>query len=369
MRALRHRGRLAVVLAIVLALVAAWWVTRDAEGYDGELDPRNPGPEGGQAIAKVLADQGVEVDIVRSAAALEDSRVDESTTVVVTSTSALSPSTLDRLREHATTGRLVLVDPTYPVVQKIDADLGRLPDLDATAQCTGSVDGIDFDGQQIEVDSAVAFDGRGCFPTSSGSLLVADETTGIVLFGAGEALSNDQALRADNAAVALRLLGAGDHLVWYVPDPTDASADEAVSLTSLLPDWVGPGLWLAAIAALGLIGWRFRRLGPLATEPLPVVVRAVETARSRGRMYRRTSDRAHAARNLRRAARRDLASQLRLDRRAEPAAVVDATARHLGVRADELRHLLTDDQPPASDHDLVALAQGLARLRREVRRA
>ncbi len=38
-----------------------------------------------------------------------------------------------------------------------------------------------------------------------------------MLFGADQALTNDQILRADNAAVALRLLGQDDRLVWYVP--------------------------------------------------------------------------------------------------------------------------------------------------------
>ena len=41
--------------------------------------------------------------------------------------------------------------------------------------------------------------------------------------------------------------------------------------------------------------WRGRRLGPLVVEPLPVVVKAVESTQGRGRLYRRVRDRAHAA--------------------------------------------------------------------------
>ena len=63
-------------------------------------------------------------------------------------------------------------------------------------------------------------------------------------------------LRADNAAVALRLLGQHDRLVWYVPSLDDLVGDDGVSLTTLLPDWLRPGLWLAALAVLALLLWR-----------------------------------------------------------------------------------------------------------------
>jgi hypothetical protein len=100
------------------------------------------------------------------------------------------------------------------------------------------------------------------------------------------------------------------------------------------------------------------------------VVRAVETARSRGRMYRRSGDRGHAARALRRAARDDLAGLLGLDRTAPTSAVAEAAARQLGAPVESVAALLDDDRmPPANDHELVRLAQDLARLRREARRA
>ena len=56
-----------------------------------------------------------------------------------------------------------------------------------------------------------------------------------------------------------------------------------------------PGLWIAGATVVALLLWRVRRLGPLVTEPLPVIVKAIETARSRGRLYRKAGDRAHAA--------------------------------------------------------------------------
>lgn len=362
----RPPGWVLIALALALALGVALWSSRDAETHPDALDPRNPAPEGGQAIARVLEDEGVDLTIVRSAAALDEATVDGSTTVVVTSTEYLSPGTLERLRDKAAPGRLVLVEPSYVVLEEIDRslDLTSVSDTKVRADCDLAVGGL-----TLEVDQLTAYrgDGQTCFRTGGGSVLV--ETDRLVLFGAGQALSNDQVLRADNAAVGLRLLGATDRVVWYVPDLADPASDDAVTLTSLIPRWIGPGIWLGALAVIALILWRFRRLGPLSTEPLPVVVRAVETAHSRGRMYRRSGDRQHVARALRRAARADLAVRLGLDRRTPPGAVIEATALHLDARVEAIDALLNDDQfPPASDHDLVGLAQALTRLRREVRR-
>lgn len=373
-------GWLLIGLALVAALVVAVWTTRGSEEFPIPLDPRNPGPDGAQALAEVLDGQGVDVTVARSADELEEQRVDAGTTVLVTDTDSLSPRTLERLRRHAREGRVVLVDPSYTLAQEIDDELRAttaFPD-EVDADCTGGdgPDGTDLSGLRIEADQVTVFsddgatlDGARCFTTGGGSVVAESRAKDLVLFGAGEALTNDQVLRADNAAVALRLAGADDRLVWYVPDPTDAGADETVSLGSLIPRWVVPGLWVGVLALLTLLLWRVRRLGPLSTEPLPVVVRAVETARSRGRMYRRSGDRGHAAGALRRAARADVASRLGLDRRASTADVVEATVRHTGAPPERVASLLDDTtHTPATDQDLVALAQELARLRREVRR-
>ncbi|MBM0124091.1 DUF4350 domain-containing protein [Pimelobacter simplex] len=368
------RAQLAVAVAVLLALVVAVWSTRGSEKYPGAADPRNPGPDGAQAIAKVLADQGVDVTIARSADAFEEATVDDRTTVVVSSTEQLAPSTLRRMRTHASAAaRIVLVEPDFAILQEIDPSLGLLSvpagkDEAIAARCPDGVAGVGLDGLDVEVDRATSYTGEGCFPTGDRALV--RSVDGLVLLGAGQALTNDQVTRADNAAVGLRLLGQDPRLVWYVPDATDAVSDDAVTIGTLLPDWIGPALWIVALAGVALLLWRVRRLGPLATEPLPVVVCAVETARSRGRMYRRSGDREHAARALRRAARTDVARRLRLDRAAPPAAVTEAAARHLGVPVEAVAALLDDDRTtPATDHDLVRFAQDLARLRREVRRS
>jgi hypothetical protein len=187
--------------------------------------------------------------------------------------------------------------------------------------------------------------------------------------GAAEALTNDQILRGDNAAFALRLLGKRDTLVWYVPSPTDAAPGEGATVTSLLPRFVLPALLLVTLAMAAVVLWRVRRLGPLATEPLPVSVKAIETTLSRGRLYRRAGAPPHPAAPLRPAPRARVADRLHGTAHPDEATLVRDLAQHLGRSQDELAHLLRSDAPgPATDRDLINLAGSLAALEEEVSR-
>ncbi len=362
----RNRVWFLVGTALALALVVSVWATGSDLEYSAPLDPQNPEPDGAQALAQVLEGQGVEVTIVRSADDLHATRIDERTTVVVTDTDQLAPSTIGRLGRDTTGADVILVDPPPYVLAEIDA---RVEPAYAADLTTGDCTDDRFDRLDLTVDRAAGYHTRdGCFP-SNGGFVLAQGPGAIVFFGAGQALSNDQVLRGDNAAVALRLLGRDDRLVWYVPTFADAGDDEAVSLWTFAPGWVAPSLWLAAFSVIAMIWWRGRRMGKLATEPLPVVVRAVETTRSRGRMYRRANDRTYAGVALRAAARRRLTDHLRLGRGAPEADVIEAVARHLGRPASEIAALLAHQAPvPGSDQGLVQLAQELTDLDREVRR-
>ncbi len=369
---LRQRARwwLVVGAAVLVAVLVATWAAQNDAEYSEPLDPQNPGPDGAQALAQVLGDEGVDVTIARSRSELHRADIDGRTTVVVTGSEMLAASTARDLLRETRKAQLVVVDPPYFLLEQLGSSLTTVSGEadEVTADCTSGYDGPDLEGLSLSVDTATGFDaGAGCF-ASGGTLLLADDGD-TLFFGAGEALTNDQVLRDDNAAVALRLLGQDERLVWYVPSYDDAADDEVVSIWSFAPSWLQPALWLTTLAVLALAVWRFRRLGPLSREPLPVVVRAVETARSRGRLYRRGNDRAHAAGALRAAARRRLAARLRLGRGAESAAVVDAVAHLLDRPRDEIDALLGEHaRAPATDAELVQLAQTLTRLMREVRR-
>lgn len=368
----RPRLTTVVVLLALLALLVGGLLLGTQEPGEGRLDPDEAGADGARAVARVLADQGVDVEVVRDADALEDARVDEDTTLFVSDPAALGGRAAETLAADHGAARLVVADPRRGVPGLVGFDDGRRVGAadGVAARCAdGGVPGVDLDGLEVAVEAAVAFDGvAGCFPTDDGVLLAVDGD--VVLLGMDEALTNGQVLEGDNAAVALRLLGAEDRLVWYVPDPADIAGDEGATLGSFLPDWVAPALWLLALTVVTAMVWRGRRFGPLATEPLPVVVRAIETTESRGRLYRRSGDRQHAARALRDATRDRLAQQVGATRGVPAAALVHEVARRSGWPVELVGLLLDPAAPvPTDDPQLLQFAHQLRDLEREVRRA
>ena len=359
----RHRTTLVIAAFLLLAVVVALFTRGAPTGESADYDPANAGGDGARAVARVLADQGVEVDVVRSANDLADAGADDRTTVVVTSAEQLGESTVERLRRDAGDARVVVVAPNPELLGLLGRSGSAGPadtDEPLAADCAP------FDGLRVAVDDATRMPvdgGTACFDDT----VVTDDD--LVLLGAPQLLTNDQVLRADNAAVALRLLGQQDRVVWYVASYDDLVGDDGVDFWSLVPDWTGPGLGLLALVVLALVGWRGRRLGPLASEPLPVVVKAIETTRSRGRLYRRAGDRAHAAQILRAATRERVRARMRLGALADETALVRDVARHVDRPEPEVADLLgTFGRRPGTDRDLINLAAALAALEEEVRR-
>ena len=359
----RHRALVLIVAAGVVAVVLSAWLGRNDRTYPAELDPRNPDGNGAQALARVLDDQGVDVEIVRSADALEGASTDAATTIVVTSSGNLGRSTTARLLRHQGDAHLVVVTPGPQLVRQLG--LRTFPQTstqrdEVAAGCPA------YGGLALRTPVAESFRGPGCFRGEGGAIL-AEPRAGLTLLGADSVLTNDQILDSDNAAIALRLLGERQRLVWYVPDLADLAGTDSVSASSLLPEWLAPGLWALAVAGVALVVWRARRLGPLAREPLPVEVKAVETTRALGRLYRRAGDRNHAAEALRAAARVRLAERLRLPRSVSPRRLADDVADRTGRPVAEIEQLISPTAfPPGDDRELAAIARRLTELDREV---
>jgi hypothetical protein len=357
----RHRALLLIALVVLLTAVAATLAGGGATP-DAALDPANPAPDGARAVARVLADKGVEVTVARGADELEDQDLGVDSTVLVTSAGNLGASTVRRLRDAVPAERLVVVEPPPLVLAELDDSLegSRTPVEGVAADCADRL----LRGLVLSVDGGTAFDGapRGCFGTDRGRL-VAVTGEGTTVLGTGQALSNDQVTRADNAAVVLRLLGQRRELVWYVPDAADQEAGDAVGLRALLPRWIGPALGLGFLALVLVMVWRGRRLGPLVTEPLPVPVRAIESTRGRGQLYRRAGARGHAAAVLRRATTDRLTNRLALPAHVALEQLVPVLAAATGREPADVHALLAPDGPePAHDRDLTRLAQDLATL-------
>ncbi|MGN6635319.1 MAG: DUF4350 domain-containing protein, partial [Oryzihumus sp.] len=373
----RHRAAAITGLLVVLGAIALTLFTGTSADNTTPLDPDNAGPGGARALAEVLRQHGVRVDVVRSESELLAAGVDADTTVLATSTANLSGSTAAHLGAHARhAASLVLVAPGP------DATRGLGLPVDVRSAQVWDPVAADCDSPGLTPDLVLSSGDRTylpthdgapvttCFQDRAGGVLASTAPSGelpqVVLLGSPQALANGSILRADNAAIALRLAGRTDRVLWYVASDLDVPVTDPTSLDTLLPRWLWPGLVLGAGAVLALMLWRGRRLGRLVVEPLPAVVSATETTRSRSRMYRKAGDRTRAAAVLQAGTRSRLTAYLGLPRGTDPATLAAAVAAVTGRRTDEVGAALT--RPPADDSSLIALGQLLATLEKEVRR-
>lgn len=369
------RGVIGIVAAVLLTVTVLSVLAVRSAGHGGDLDPDNPDSNGARAVARVLAAHGVQVSVVRRAAALERSVIDPGTTVLVTSSEHLGRTSARRLGVRTVdAGALVLAAPG-PVLRaalRLPVTAGAVrDDRRRPAACDDPL----LAGLSVDVGTSPGYRSSDprvttCFvgPGGAGSGLVArvDEHAATYAVAGAGLFTNDRVASADNAAVALRLLGQHDRLVWYVPDVRDVPAGDTGSLADQLPGGLVPAGWLVLAALLAAMLWRGRRLGPLVVEPLPVVVKAVESTQGRGRLYRRVRDQSHAAGILRSATRHRLAARLRLPAGTGPPAVASAVAAVTGTEPATVLEVLVT-RPVTDDDDLTRLAGDLSALEREVR--
>lgn len=362
------RGPGLVLLGVLLAAVGVAALGGGSQA--GLLDPRAVDPAGSRAVAEVLRDQGVQVQLVTTNRGLREvARPDD--TVLVAFPDLLLPAQAQAVRD--TGADLVVIGAQSPElfapgveVRKESAMEARQP---VCALPVAERAGIaDTGGISYDVASGVGDDWVGCYAREGLPSLVQLRTAGrtVTLLASPQALTNDRFDELGNAALTLGLLGQNDRLLWYLPSLGDLSAGEQRSFYELVPDGFWWGLTQAVFAVLVLMFWRARRLGPVVPEPLPVIVRAAETVEGRARLYRRAGARDKAAAALRAGALRRMIPLMGLPRSAEPPAVVDGVAARTRRTAPDLAALLYG-AAPADDAALVRLAGDLDALEREMR--
>ncbi|SCG42847.1 DUF4350 domain-containing protein [Micromonospora halophytica] len=159
--------------------------------------------------------------------------------------------------------------------------------------------------------------------------------------------------------------GPGDGGDSDEQDRADGPQPEENPLWSAFPPWFWALLLQLALAALLVVLWRARRLGPPVGEPLPVQVRAAETVLGRARLYQQARARGPAAGTLRAATLDRLLTRLNLPATTPPAEVAAFVAARAGGTADEVHELLYGAEP-STDAELLALARSLDRVTRTV---
>ena len=382
--ALRRASRWIVLALVALVIALVSLGLRGAARETEPLAPDNPAPGGTQALARVLAAQGVDVRIVGTLDAARAAVGDDGSATLV-----LGP-TSDRLDDGqlaevaGLSTRTVLIAPDFRTLRTVAPAVAaggaaESADRSLAADCAlpaaAAAGSIPADAPVFRLIDGAAEGVTACFPDDTGTAwallqVAATRADGgtVTVLGADPILTNDRIAEQGSAALALGVLGERPRLVWYTPSADDAAGGAPPTLGELTPGWVTPAIALAGLAALAAAVWRGRRFGPLVVERLPVVVRADETAEGRARLYQRADARGHALDALRVGTVDRIASSLALGRLATVDDVVAASAAALREDPGRIRALLLDDEP-RGDRELVDLAGRLAELEHLVARA
>ncbi|MGF3055807.1 DUF4350 domain-containing protein [Microbacterium sp. YY-01] len=354
-----------VVLVLAVAVVGTMFAVDAPRAHNG-FDPDSYGPNGTRALVTLLKDEGIDVTVVRDHRKIA-SAVDDSSTLVFNDPFALSDDAVTAMADTAS--EVVILSGSSRLLRLFTlGELATAPQKTTFNACERpelrSVTQLQFTHGFTPADGVT-----GCYvDDEAAGLLTADNgTQRISMLDAARLFTNDYLSDDHNAALALALLGQHPHVVWYVPSlsDTDLAENEPVTLGTLTPRWVTPGIimLLTALAAAGF--WRGRRFGPLVPEKLPVVVRASETMHGRARLTARSRDAEHAAAALRRGAHARLSRRLSLPGSASPHVIADAAADRAHTPRELARRLLADDLP-TTNAELVDFARALADLEQAV---
>ncbi|MER7704143.1 DUF4350 domain-containing protein [Kitasatospora sp. NPDC097605] len=381
-RGLWRRARWYLLTAVLVLLAAVVLAAANDERQYPPLDPRSYEATGSHAVVALLQREGLKVDLTTD----PTGRPTGADTLVLPEPDLLTPEQLTAVAAARHT-RLVLIAPgpaalsaLAPGIRMSDEN-GGLP----YARVRSTDPGCSLP-EAVRAGSAhvggllytAGSRGEGCYQRGHGYPLVTGPTTAtgraadVVVLGSGEFLSNELLKKDGNAALGLGLLGAQPHITWHLPDYTAPVAEGGQkSFQDFIPEgWTWAGYQLAVAVALAAL-WRARRLGPVVSENLPVVVRASETTEGRARLYRRAKARGRAADALRRATAHRLAPALGVPPVAgapDPTALCAAVADRLPERsAGDVRALLYGP-PPTDDAALLRLADDLDALERQVRK-
>ncbi|MBU4214633.1 MAG: DUF4350 domain-containing protein [Actinobacteria bacterium] len=367
----RSRGPLLILgLLVIGALLALLPTPRTS---NRALAPDNPGATGGRAVAQILQHQGVQVQQVTTRAAAIEAATSGSTLLVIGDANLTQD---DVAALAASAADLVLVDldwSTDQFIPGVQPGWGTSTPSTRTASCAesdASAAGTITARRWLWVDPATA--ARTCFPDpsdpTSATVAVLDGTRDVTVLADGYPLRNDALVEAGNAAFALRVLGHHDHLVWFVPTAGAPAPAGGLSMWDLMPPWVLAATLQLAVVGLAAAFWRGRRLGPVVSEQLPVVVPSAETTRGRARLYRRSRAYGRAAAALRAGTALRFGARLGLPRSATGPDLADAVARATGRPVEQVSALLYGP-PPTNDQGLVNLAHELDRLESEGHRS
>jgi hypothetical protein len=367
------RAPVAIIVFVLLAGTAIA-LLQPGPAVTGYLSPDATGADGSHALADILAARGHSVQTVTTVEAAV-AAAGPGTTLTITSPYRLTSGELHALGR--TPASLVIAEPDAAalaalaprVTQGRGTPVRPLPPA-CTLRAATLAGPANLGGPGLRVRPGTTGAAR-CYRTGGLATLVRLKSGGhlVTLLSTGDPLTNAYLARQGNAALAINLLSTGGRVVWLVPSlPSSvAPGGGSRSFASLVP----LAAYLVAIqlgvALLLTALWRARRLGPLITERLPVVVRASETVEGHGRLYQSRRARGRVAAALRAGAAARLIPAIGLPPAATPAAVTAALTARSTLDEARVADLLYG-QAPGTDAALIRLASDLDALEEEVRR-
>jgi hypothetical protein len=384
----RWRATVATV-AIILAGGVVIAVLGAGPAATGQLDPRDVGPAGAHALAALLAGQGKHVSRVDTVAAALAQAREPGTAVVIADPGRIASSSLPKL--SAAPADLLIIAPSRGALAGLVpgvtlaavADVASYPPRCSWpgARLAGAADmgGLLLRspagggwrcypvGGAAATRPAGTKAGHRALPRAGYASLIRYQRGGrvVTVLGTGTPLTNHDLGNNGNAALALNLLASDSRIVWLMPGPVAGTAARSGSVYGLIPRPVYLVIAEIAVALVLAALWRMRRFGPLVFEPLPVVVRASETAEGHGRLYRSRRAHGRAATALRTASVARITSRTGLPQTASPEAVCRELARRTG-RGEGQIHAMLFGPAPGDDAALVKLARDLDALEGEV---
>ncbi len=355
-----------MLLLAILGAVGAASAYLTAERPGGLMDPNSTGPQGAHALVTLLRSYGVEVVVAQTVADVETAARPGALVMFAQSRLVTDQALLRRLGQ--TPADLLVVEPTSRTRAALTPALrsGAVNETDLAPNC-GLREALKAGPVQFGPSNTYQSTGHQAVISCYGGVLVryreAEHTVTVV--GSTGFMTNSGLLRAGNAALAMNLTGDRARVIWFAPQRRQGGPRSNASITSLIPKNVTWMVWQLCLAVLLLALWKGRRVGPLVTEDLPVVVRASETVEGRGRLYRSRRARDRAAQALRTATVQRLLPRLGLTANSPSAAVVAAVAQRSAAESQSA-HLVLFGPPPATDAELIELAHALDHIERQV---
>jgi hypothetical protein len=344
-------------IGLGVAVVAVAFLAGAPRSGDRVGDPTGTGASGAKALTLLLDHYGAPVTITQTVPA------DPAITALVIVDDLNEAQRADLRRLAAGGGRVVVADPHNAVahVTVTDETLDRSV---ASGTCTiGALDGL---GALAVTPTYLQLEpgDNGCFGDRTGAFVVRRPVGAgtITILGSPLVFANDHLDQQDNAALAVALLGG--HPIAVIDGPPIGGGDQ--TLWQLVPRSLKWALLQCVIAFVLVAWWSGRRLGPPASEAVPIDVPAAELVAATGRLWERDHHAEHAAISIRRGFRAELDAAGIASRHLSPDGAAAVTAECTGLPIADLRAALVGP-PVADDAELVRLIRLIDHLRGALR--